>query len=187
MIMETQRLLMRRWRDSDRAPFAALCADAEVMRHFPALLSLNESDALVAKIESHFDSHGFGLWALERRSDGCFLGFTGLLRVDFNSPITGEVEIGWRLARAFWGEGYAREAAEAALNFGFGQLGLARIVSMTVEANTRSWSLMEKLGMGRAPELDFEHPRLPEGHPLRPHIVYAISAARTTRARSQPT
>ena len=178
MIIGTPRLLMRRWQEGDLAPFAALCADPEVMRHFRSPLTPEESDALVRRIEAHFDAHGFGLWALERRADRRFLGFTGLLTVDFASPIAGEVEIGWRLARAFWGQGYAGEAARAALDFGFAQLGLARIVSMTVEANARSWRLMERLGMARAAELDFDHPRLPEDHALRPHIVYAIDVAR---------
>jgi len=176
LTIETPHLVMRRWRNSDCEPFAALCADAEVMRHFPTRLLRDESDGLIARIEAHFDARGFGLWALERRSDGRFLGFTGLLTVEFDSPIQGEVEIGWRMAREHWGQGYAKEAAGAALNFGFDRLGLNRIVSMTVKANTRSWGLMERLGMKRAPELDFDHPRLPKGHPLRPHIVYAKGA-----------
>jgi RimJ/RimL family protein N-acetyltransferase len=176
-VIATERLLLRRWQDSDRAPFAAMNADPEVMRHFPALLDRAASDALVDRVEAHFAAKGFGMWAIERRADSGFLGFTGLMEVNFASPIEHDVEIGWRLVRHAWGQGLALEAARAALDFAAANLALPRIVSMTVAANTRSWGLMERLGLIRRPDLDFDHPRMPEGHALRPHIVYATKAA----------
>lgn len=176
-MIETERLLLRRWQDPDRARFAAMNADPEVMRFFPALLTRDESDALIDRIEVQFEARGYGLWAVERRGDGAFLGFTGLFDVAFASPIEGDVEIGWRLARVAWGQGYASEAAAAALAWGAAHLDVPRIVSMTVAANTRSWGVMQRLGLVRRPDLDFDHPRLPEGHDLRPHIVYATAPA----------
>lgn len=174
-MIETSRLVLRRWREEDRAPFAAMGRDPEVMRYFPALLSREESDAMIdGRLEPHFDRHGFGLWAIERKEDGAFLGFTGLALVDHPSPVEGEVEIGWRLARHAWGRGFAGEAARAAVSHGFGPLGLERIVAMVVAANGRSRAVMDRLGMWRAPALDFEHSRVPEGSPLRPHLVYEL-------------
>lgn len=147
--------------------------DPEVMEHFPSMLSREESDAMIdGRFENHFDRYGFGLWAVERLSDGRFLGFTGLVHVAFACPIENEVEIGWRLARHAWGQGYALEAASAAITFGFDRLSLGQIVAMTINANARSQRLMGKLGMTRAPELDFDHPRVFEGSPARPQIVY---------------
>jgi RimJ/RimL family protein N-acetyltransferase len=171
-VIETARLVLRQWRDSDRAPFAAMGADLQVMAHFPALLTRAESDALIDRLSAAIAERGWGLWAIERHEDGRFLGWTGLNPVTFPCPVEGEVEIGWRLARAAWGQGYAREAALAALAFGW-ELGLARIVSFTVAANTRSWELMQRIGLDRRADLDFDHPRLAAGHPLRRHIVYA--------------
>ena len=177
-MIQTERLMLRRWRDEDRAPFAEMGQDVEVMRHFPSLLTREQSDAMIDdRFEAHFDQHGFGLWALERRADGCFLGFAGLAIVGFQSPIEGEVEIGWRLARHAWGQGFAHEAAAAAMAHGFGELGLSQIFAMTVVGNDRSRRLMDKLGMVRTPELDFDHPRVPEGHLVRPQIVYRKDAS----------
>jgi RimJ/RimL family protein N-acetyltransferase len=178
-VIETERLRLRRWHEADRAPFAAMGADPEVMRFFEAPLSRAESDALIDRIEAQFDRKGYGMWAVERRDDGAFLGFTGLFDVEFASPIEGDVEVGWRFACAAWGQGYAFEAATAALAFAATYLAVPRIVSMTVVANTRSWGLMERLGLFRRPDLDFDHPRLPAGHALRPHIVYATTPAGT--------
>jgi ribosomal-protein-alanine N-acetyltransferase len=174
---ETERLLLRRWRDDDRAPFAALNADPEVMRHFPARLSREESDALIDRAEQHFERHGYGLWALERRDTGAFIGFTGLAVPRFEAHFTPAVEVGWRLARSAWGAGYASEAARAALAVGFGKAGLEQIVSFTVPANTRSRAVMTRIGMTHDPRDDFDHPGLPEGHPLRPHVLYRIRRA----------
>ncbi len=171
-MIETPRLILRQWQDSDRGPFAAMGADPEVMAHFPALLTRAESDALIDRLHAGIAERGWGLWAIERRADGEFLGWTGLNPVTFPCPVENDVEIGWRLARAAWGQGHAREAALAALAFGW-ELGLARIVSFTVAANTRSWGLMQRIGLDRREDLDFDHPRLAAGHPLRRHITYA--------------
>jgi ribosomal-protein-alanine N-acetyltransferase len=146
------------------------------MEHFPGLLTRRQSDELVEKIEAGFEANGFGLWALEVRGSGEFIGFTGLAVPEFEAHFTPAVEVGWRLARSAWGSGYATEAARAALGFGFGEVGLAEVVSFTVPANRRSRAVMERIGMGRDPRDDFDHPSLPVGHPLRPHVLYRIAA-----------
>jgi RimJ/RimL family protein N-acetyltransferase len=178
----TGRLLLRAWRPEDRTPFAALNADPEVMRHFPALLSRRESDALADRIEGHFEREGWGLWAMEVRSSGAFLGFTGLARPEFDAPFMPAVEIGWRLARAAWGQGYASEAARVSVTFAFADLGLEEIVAMAVAANTRSIAVMERLGMHRDPAEDFDHPLVAEAH-LRRHGLYRLTAAEWRAAR----
>jgi ribosomal-protein-alanine N-acetyltransferase len=147
-------------------------ADPEVMEFFPRVLTRGESDGLVERIEAGFERDGFGLWAVEVRETGEFVGFAGLNRVGFEAPFTPAVEVGWRLARAAWGNGYATEAGRAALAFGFERVGLAEIVSFTTVANHRSRAVMERLGMTRDPAEDFEHPSLPSGHPQRPHVLY---------------
>jgi RimJ/RimL family protein N-acetyltransferase len=171
----TERLLLRGWRESDRAPFAALNADPEVARYLGGgARDRAASDALVDQIVGQWRAHGFGLWAVERAGDGAFLGFTGLSRPTFEAHFTPAVEVGWRFAREAWGRGYATEAAIAAVEFGFAVLGLEEIVSFTVPANLRSRRVMERLGMTRDPADDFEHPRLPAGHPLRGHVLYRL-------------
>ncbi len=180
--LTTERLLLRGWRPDDRTPFAALNADPEVMQHFPALLSRRESDALADRIEAHFDREGWGLWAVEQRRTGEFLGFTGLAWPIFDAPFMPAIEIGWRLARAAWGQGYASEAARAITAFGFEDLGLEEIVSMAVVANARSRAVMERLGMHRDPAEDFDHPLVAEQH-LRRHVLYRLSAAQWNAAR----
>jgi ribosomal-protein-alanine N-acetyltransferase len=172
--IETSRLVLREWHTSDLAPFAALNADPKVMEHFPSCLTREESDDLVVRIEAHFGKHGFGLWAVEVRDAARFIGFVGLSTVWFESHFTPCVEIGWRLARAYWGCGYAPEAARAALRFGFETLGLDEIASFTVPANLKSRRVMEKIGMIRNPGDDFDHPSLPAGHPLRRHVLYRL-------------
>lgn len=172
--LQTDRLLLRRWRPQDRAPFAAMNADPAVMEHFPAPLTRAESDALVDRLEAGFDVGPYGLWALERRADGAFLGFTGLLDVSFDAPFTPAVEVGWRLPAFAWGHGYASEAARASLAYGFDVLGLPEIVSFTAKRNTRSIAVMERIGMTRDPTGDFDHPRIAAGHPLRPHVLYRV-------------
>ncbi len=174
--LTTERLLLRRWRAEDRTPFAALNADPEVMRHFPALMTRAESDALAGRLEAHFEREGWGLWAMEQRSTGAFLGFTGLARPTFDAPFMPAVEIGWRLARAAWGQGYASEAARASTAFAFDELGLDEIVSMAVVANARSRAVMERLGMHRDPAEDFDHP-LVAAPRLRRHVLYRLTAA----------
>ena len=238
--LTTARLILRRWRDADRPQFAALNADPEVMRYFAAPLDRAASDAFVDRIEQGFDEHGYGLWALEVRATGEFLGFTGLALQTFEAPFTPAVEVGWRLARSAWGQGYATEAARAALAYGFGfpvhglrspedQLlrrgdarsesescgqhslddpflrrcdarsesqsyglrslddpllrrgddralaGLDEIISITTRTNVASQAVMQRLGMTTRPEDDFEYSRLPEGHPLRPHVLYRLN------------
>jgi len=173
-VIETTRLVLRRFRDCDLTPFAALNADPQVMQHMPKPLSRAESDAFGARIDAHFTAHGFGMFAVEVKGLAPFIGAVGLWKPSFEAPFMPCVEIGWRLARAHWGRGYVDEAARACLRFGFEQLGLQEVVSFTIRANTRSWRVMERLGMQRDAAGDFEHPSLPEGHPLRPHILYRI-------------
>ncbi|MEX2139615.1 MAG: GNAT family N-acetyltransferase [Pirellulales bacterium] len=173
--IRTERLLLRRWRDADRAPFAVMNADARVMEHFPALQSREESDATVARIEAHFAEHGFGLWAFEVSGVAPFAGFVGLCRPWIEAHFTPCVEIGWRLAAEHWGCGYATEGARAALALGFQTLRLAEIVSYTVPANLRSRRVMEKLGMTHSPDDDFDHPLLAPGHVLRRHVLYRVA------------
>ncbi len=174
-MIETARLLIRPWQETDRAPFAAMGQDPEVMAHFPGLLSRADSDAMVDRIAAMMADQGFGFWAVEQRETRQFIGFCGLNRVNFPCPVAGEIEIGWRLARAAWGQGLAREAAQACLAWGFGQA-MARIVSFTVPANTRSWGLMQRIGLQRRADLDFDHPRIADGSPLKRHIVYEVRA-----------
>ena len=168
----TERPVLRRWRDADVAPFAAINADPTAMRFMPGVITLGETRALIARFEEHHRVHGFGVMALETPGIAPFIGFVGLQRVGFEAPFVPAVEIGWRLAPAFWGKGYATEGAKAALRFGFEDLNLDQIVSFTVPANKASWAVMERIGMVRDAGGDFDHPRLPEGHPLRRHILY---------------
>jgi RimJ/RimL family protein N-acetyltransferase len=170
--MRTERLLMRRWRPSDREPFAALNADPQVMAHFPATLDRAASDVFIERVEAGFEAHGFGLWALERIDTGEFIGFTGLTVARFEAPFTPAVEVGWRLCRQAWGHGFATEAGRQALTAGFGEFGLEEIVSLTATANAASRAVMHRLEMSRDPAEDFEHPALPPGHPLRRHVLY---------------
>jgi RimJ/RimL family protein N-acetyltransferase len=174
-LVRTERLLLRRWRPSDLAPFAALNADPRVMRYFPTTLSRAESDAFAERIEAHFAEHGFGLWAVEAPGGAPFIGFVGLSVPRFQAPFTPCVEVGWRLAAEHWGRGYAPEAARAALAFGFDRLALREILSFTALANEPSRRVMEKLGMTHDPSDDFDHPGVPEGHDLRRHVLYRIA------------
>lgn len=179
--IETERLTLRRWSGRDLAPFAALNADRETMRYFPAPLTAAESDALVAHVQDRWHKDGFGFAVAERRHDRAFLGMVGLNLVRF-APMEGTVEVGWRLARAYWGQGYATEAARAWVQHGLGPLGLAEVVAFTVPGNLASRGVMRRLGLHRAPSRDFEHPRLPEGHPLRPHLVHVARRGEWTGA-----
>ena len=172
--LQTPRLFLRPWRDADLAPYAALNADPEVMRHFPALLSREESDAQAGRIRANLDARGWGLWAVEVKNGPPFIGFVGLAVPGFDAPFMPATEIGWRLARAAWGLGYASEAARAALGFGFTQLGLDDIVSFTSVGNQRSRAVMERLGMQNTGQ-DFDHPRVPVGSPLRRHLLYRLA------------
>ena len=170
----TERLLLRAWRDGDRTPWAELCADPEVMRHFPLMPTREQSDAMVDRIDTHFAAHGYGLWAVERRSERDFIGFVGCHQLTYDAHFTPAVEVGWRLARHAWGRGYAPEAARAAIDHVFAITELDSIVSVTVPANTPSRRVMEKLGMTRDADGDFLHPKVEDGHPLQPHVLYRL-------------
>ena len=179
--LDTERLRLRRWRDGDRAPFAAMNADPEVMEHFVTPLTRAESDAFVDRIGRCFDERGYGLWVVEERATGAFCGYVGLWPAEFDAPFTPAVEVGWRLPRAAWGKGYATEAARAAVADGFERVGLDEIVSFTAVVNERSWRVMERLGMVRDAAGDFDHPNVPEGHPIRPHVLYRLPRERGRR------
>src|SRR5262245_613882 len=172
--IRTARVLLRGWRSEDLDPFAALNADREVMEHFPATLSRAESAAMIGRIQAQLDERGFGLWAAEVPGVAPFIGFVGLSVPRFTAAFTPCVEIAWRLARAHWGHGYVTEAARAALHRGFTVHDLQEVVSFTVPANVRSRAVMERLGMTHAPEDDFDHPLLVEGHPIRRHVLYRL-------------
>jgi RimJ/RimL family protein N-acetyltransferase len=171
----TDRLRLRAWLPTDRAPFAALNADPRVMEHFVTTLSRERSDALAIEFEEAFDWQGFGFWAVEVPGVTAFAGFIGFEVPAFQTHFTPCVEIGWRLSADYWNRGYATEGARAALRFGFDTLQLAEIVATTVPRNVRSRRVMEKLGMLRNPADDFDHPLVPDGHPLRRHVLYRLS------------
>lgn len=184
--LRTARLRLRRWVDSDRVAFAAMSADARVMEHFPGLLSTEECNASADRIEAHFERHGFGYWAAELVGVAPFVGFIGLAVPRFEAAFTPCVEVGWRLAAEYWGQGLATEGARAALEFGFENVRLSEIVAFTVPANVRSRRVMEKLGMVHCAELDFDHPMLPQQHPLRRHVFYRITADAFARPAARP-
>ena len=173
-MIETDRLLLRRFRDTDKDSFALMNRDPAVMEFFPALLSRVESDALVDRIDAHWAEHGIGLWAVEIRASGEFIGYVGLAVPRFSVHFTPCVEIGWRLDAGHWGEGLATEGARAVVRYAFEVLGLPEIVSFTVPDNLRSRRVMEKLGMTHDAEDDFDHPLLPAGHPRRRHVLYRL-------------
>lgn len=173
MDLRTDRLSLRSWRDADLEPYAALNVDREVMRYFPAPLSRDESDASAGRIRAGIAERGWGLWALELRASGEFVGFTGLNPVPDDvaeAAGIGGTEVGWRLARSAWGHGYATEAGTEAMRFAHDELGLAEVVSFTAASNVRSRAVMERLGLRH--DRDFEHPRLAVDHPLRHHVLF---------------
>jgi RimJ/RimL family protein N-acetyltransferase len=189
--IETKRLVLRRWQDADREPFAELNGDPGTLVFFPSTLARAESDALIGRTEARFEEHGYGLWALEVRETGQFIGFTGLAPMPDDVPGAGGTEIGWRLARHAWHQGYATEAALAARDVAFTGAGLPELWSMTAVLNTPSQAVMRRIGMTEAAR--FEHPRVPEGSPLKPHVVYHLDrpgagalAPRLTGQRSGP-
>ena len=177
LTLESPRLRLRLWKDEDLAPFSALSADPAVMRYFPKPLSRLESAAFIGRVRGHFAEYGYGLWALERKDDDAFIGFTGLWNVRFKAPFTPAVEIDWRLARDYWGLGYASEAAFTSLGCAFEQLGLKEVVAFTSEVNLPSQKVMQAIGMQRHDAEDFEHPALDEASPLRRHYLYRIDRA----------
>jgi RimJ/RimL family protein N-acetyltransferase len=172
--LHTARTRLGAWRQADREPFAALNADPVVMEHFPATLSRVESDAFADRAEATLQERGWGLWAVEVEGGGGFAGFVGLNEAVFEAPFTPAVEIGWRLARAFWNRGLATEAALAVADHAFGVLGMEELVSFTATSNLASRRVMEKIGMQYDPAGDFDHPRIAVGHPLRRHVLYRL-------------
>lgn len=175
-MIQTERLILRQWREEDLEPFAQLNADPRVREFFSTLLSREESDASVKLMSDHIQRCGWGLWAVSLSQTNEFIGFIGLVEVPFSAHFTPAVEIGWRLAYAYWGKGYATEGALASLHYGFDTLKLPEIVSMTTAQNTRSIAVMRKIGMHRDPADDFDNPKVPEGHPLRRHVLYRLKA-----------
>ena len=172
-LRQTSRLRMRRWEESDRPAFAALNSDPEVMEHFPAVLDRAGSDTLFEELERRWRANGVGLWALQRHDDATLLGWTGLNPMPPAVPGAGEWEVGWRLVRPAWGHGYATEAGREALRVAQQELGVARVWSMTTVGNTRSQAVMRRLGL--VEHSRFDHPGLPAGHPLLPHVAYVTS------------
>jgi RimJ/RimL family protein N-acetyltransferase len=174
MVLATARLRLRPWRESDFEPFAAMNADPLVMEHFPAVQSRAESDASARRAMAAIEAQGWGQWALEVVGGAPFIGFTGLAVKTFEAPFTPCTEVGWRLAREAWGRGYATEAARAAIEFGFGELRLDEIVSYTALGNARSIAVMQRLGMRR--DIEFDHPLVAPGSPIRRHVLYRLAA-----------
>jgi RimJ/RimL family protein N-acetyltransferase len=174
-VLRTPRLVLRRWRCADRAPFEALNADPRVMAHFPSTLTREESDASADRLERELAERPFGLWVVEIPGVTEFAGFTGLHVPSFEAAFTPCVEIGWRLAFAHWGHGYATEAARAALAYAWDTVRLAEVVAFTTVGNARSRAVMVRIGMRHDPAGDFDHPRLPAGHPLRRHVLYRVA------------
>lgn len=177
-MIRTERLVLRRWRDEDRPPWVALCADPEVMEHFQGTTPADVANGFIDKVERHWDEHGWGLWALEVPGVSPFIGHTGLWPATHALGYE-SVEVGWRLARPYWGHGYVTEAAREALRFGFEDVGLETIVSFTVPANERSWRVMERIGLERVPDGDFDHPSVDAAaYPrLVRHVLYRLDRA----------
>lgn len=174
MKLQTERLLLRRWKESDLAPFSQMNADPIVMKHFPKKLTPDETKALIEKIENRFEQESLGLWAVELLSNQTFIGFVGLWRPTFDAHFTPCVEIGWRIAKEYWGQGYAPEAARAVLKDGFERIGLDEIVAMTALPNANSMRVMEKIAMTFDPQDNFMHPLVEDGHRLKEHVLYRI-------------
>lgn len=175
VIIETERLILRKWKDEDLEPFSCLNADARVMEYFPRVLTCEEAKAFMDRIRRHIEKYGFGLFAVEVKESREFIGYIGLAIPTIETAFTPCVEIGWRLAFDHWGKGYATEGARAVLKYGFEKMGLDEILSWTVPANVRSRKIMEKIGMRQDMEGSFRHPGLSQDHPLSLHVLYRIS------------
>ena len=175
-MFETKRLILREWKDTDIAPFAAMNQDPKVMEFFPATLSLDETKNLIERIRQHFKTHGFGLFAVELKATGEFIGFVGLMIPTFEAHFTPCVEIGWRIASAHWKQGYATEAAKMVLHLALEKYGLKEVVSFTAAVNLPSIAVMKKIGLQHNPQDDFDHPRLDKAHSLSRHVLYRLTA-----------
>ena len=163
-MIETPRLILRRWKDSDRPAFAAICADPEVMQWLGGVLTPEQAGQRIDRVEATFEALGYGRFLVERKSDGAFLGWCGVMPCHESvTPIAGQPEIGWRLVTTAWGEGYATEAARAALDDAFARVGLAEVLAYTSKANLRSQAVMQRLGLSREPQRDFHFPNPPAG------------------------
>jgi RimJ/RimL family protein N-acetyltransferase len=173
-MIETPRLILRSWTEDDVPEFVRVTNTPAVMQYLGGVQTPDSFQGACARAQASQAQNGFSFWLVERRDDGALLGFCGL-KIGNVGPVTGEIEIGWRLREDAWGQGYAREAASATLDWAWRHLACTRIVAVTLRENTRSWGLMERLGLCRAPELDFEHPDFPPGHICRSHIAYAIA------------
>ena len=171
--LNTERLVLRQWQDKDYSPFALLNANTEVMEFFPSPLNREQSDTLLNKARGLIDEHGWGFWAIEEKASGRLIGMTGLHHVEDDLPVYPDVEIGWRLAKEFWGRGFATEAAMASRDFAFEELKLEKIISFTATSNLRSQAVMKKIGMTDSGKC-FEHPSVPVDHPLREHTVFQL-------------
>ena len=172
IIITSRRLKLRNWKDEDTEPFIKMNMDTDVMRFFPAPQTREETLAQILRIKQHFDDHGYGLYAVERKDNGLFIGFTGFAHPRFESHFTPCIEIGWRLSKENWRQGFATEAAKACLDHGFKRLGFDEILSFTATTNIPSIGVMEKVGLTRVEV--FEHPLLPNGHKLKPHVLYKV-------------
>lgn len=177
LIIETPRLLLRNWRESDREFFHEINSDPVVMEFFPALRSREESDALMDRVQTMISDDGFGFYALQEKATGDVIGFTGLMKTDLEPFMPkGVLEIGWRLAQRYWGKGYVSEAALASLKYAFDERGQDEVVSFAVHNNHRSTAVMKRLGMINNPACDFDHPKVPVSHPqLKRHVLYTIN------------
>jgi RimJ/RimL family protein N-acetyltransferase len=181
-MIETDRLILRKWEKNDLEPFSSLNSCKHVSEFLPKPLNKEESDALAKEIMARFEKHGFGLFAVEKKDTAEFIGFNGLNIPGFNAPFMPAIEIGWRLSYENWGKGLATEAARAIINYAFTQLNLYEIVSFTVPANRRSRSVMEKIGMTYNQQDDFNHPNLSDDDPLKRHVLYRLSKRIETSA-----
>jgi RimJ/RimL family protein N-acetyltransferase len=180
--IETERLILRDWKDEDIKPFAAMNADPIVMEYFPRRLNEDDTAHLVERFRDHFKKYGYGPYAVEHKESGQFIGFVGLTQVSNDMPFAPAVEIAWRLDYGFWGQGYATEAAQAVIKHAFKELGLTEIVAYAVHDNGAAIHIMEKLGMKRDPDADFKYPRLSETNPLGAFVLYRVKKKAAKKA-----
>lgn len=182
--LETDRLILREWRDGDRVAFHAMSTDPRVMKFLGPAMTMADVDALIARLRGLQETLGHCFWAVERKADGRLIGWCGLIRGAKNTPIEDLVEVGWRFAFENWGQGYAREAASASIDWAFAHLPDDEVWAITVNDNANSWGLMERLGMHRHADKAFDHPNVPDGSPLKAHITYSIGRDEWTASAS---